>query len=79
MHKPNAKIILKTVVNAKNDSEIRYSFPLVCKARWDESIDVYHIAIWSIFTPLYSFEKISVFNQKFENKFKIHKKLSISL
>ena len=37
------------------------SFPLVCRACRDESIDIQHIDIWSIFIPRYSFEYFSVF------------------
>ena len=65
----------------------------ICRACWDESIDIQHIAIWSIFTPLYSFEykffgfqtKFSVFSQKFffnkilKTKFKFEKKCFIIL
>ena len=68
MHKPNATINLKNVASLFETifRNLKKSFPLVCKACRDKLIDRLHIAIWSIFTPLYSFEKISAIGQKFE-------------
>ena len=42
IHTPNATIIMQNfLVNSKNDFEIwRKNFPLVCRARRDESIDI---------------------------------------
>ena len=50
-------------------SKFKKSFPLVCRACPDESIDIIR----------YSFEYFSAFGQYFENEFEIWKKLSISL
>ena len=56
------------------------SFSLVCRACRDETIDIKHIVIWSIFMPRYSFEYFFWFwakNSKTNPKF--WKKFSISL
>ena len=52
----------------KPDLKFEKDFSLVCRAHWDESIDVKLITIWTIFTPLYSFEIFLYLGQKFENK-----------
>ena len=59
--------------------KLEKSFTLVCRTCRNESIDIYHIAIWSIFMPYYYLEKFSVFGQKVENELEIWKKLSITL
>ena len=47
--------------------KLENAFQLVFRACRDESIDVQHIALWSIFTPLYSFDFFfSVVCQKIE-------------
>ena len=40
--------------------EFEKNFPLVCRACRDEPIDMQHIEVGSIFTPLYQFEYISI-------------------
>ena len=49
--------------NSKTNSKFQEYFPLVCRACWDESIDIQHIALWLICMNCYSFKYFSGFWQ----------------